>query len=81
MENTHAGLALHSTISFPHTAMDHSPQPCDRNVQLLKTETLGSGSEAVKHVQPQVHVVKWGRGRGGGGGQLCSQVQTNPRLP
>ena len=45
--DTHAGLPLHNTLSFPHTAMDHPPQSRDRNVRLLKMETLGSGSYGV----------------------------------
>ena len=40
-------ILLHNTLSFLHTAMDHPPQPRDRDVRLLKTETLGSGSYGV----------------------------------
>ena len=35
------------THTLIHTAMDRRPQPCDCNIQLLKTETLGSGSYGV----------------------------------
>ena len=35
------------TLSFPHTAMDHPPQPRDRNVRLFRNDTLGSGSYGV----------------------------------
>ena len=39
--------ALHETLSFLHTVMDHPRQPHDRNVQLLRNDTLGSGSYGV----------------------------------
>ena len=39
--------ALHETLSFLHTVMDHPRQPHDRNVQLLKNYKLGSGSYGV----------------------------------
>ena len=38
---------LHKAVSFLHTVMDHQQQPHDRNVQLLKTDTLGRGSYGV----------------------------------
>ena len=47
LTGTHMLGLLYTTISFPHTAMDHPPQLLDRNVRLLKTETLGSGSYGV----------------------------------
>ena len=39
--------ALNETLSFLHTVMDHPRQPHDRNVQLLRNDTLGSGSYGV----------------------------------
>ena len=39
--------ALQETFSFLHTVMDHPRQPHDRNVQLLRNDTLGSGSYGV----------------------------------
>ena len=36
--------ALNETLSFLHTVMDHPRQPHDCNIQLLKNDTLGSGS-------------------------------------
>ena len=39
--------ALHQTLSFLHTVMDHPRQPHDRNVRLLRNDTLGSGSYGV----------------------------------
>ena len=38
---------FHKKLSFLHTVMDHPRQPHDRNVQLLRNETLGSGSYGV----------------------------------
>ena len=38
---------FHKKLSFLHTVMDHPRQPHDRNVQLLRDETLGSGSYGV----------------------------------
>ena len=39
--------ALHETLSFLYTVMDNPRQPHDCNVQLLRNETLGSGSYGV----------------------------------
>ena len=39
--------ALHETLSFLQTVMDHPRQPHDCNVQLLRNDTLGSGSYGV----------------------------------
>ena len=39
--------ALHETLSFLHTVMDHPRQPHDHNIQLLRNDTLGSGSYGV----------------------------------
>ena len=38
---------LNETLSFLHTVMDHPQQPHDRNLQLLRNDTLGSGSYGV----------------------------------
>ena len=38
---------LYTTLSFPHTVMDHPRQPHDRNVRILKNDDLGSGSYGV----------------------------------
>ena len=40
-------MCFHKKLSFLHTVMDHPRQPHDRNVQLLRNDTLGSGSYGV----------------------------------
>ena len=40
-------MCFHKKLSFLHTVMDHPRQPHDCNVQLLRNDTLGSGSYGV----------------------------------
>ena len=40
-------MCFHKKLSFLHTGMDHPRQPHGRNVQLLRNDTLGSGSYGV----------------------------------
>ncbi len=39
--------ALHKTLPFLRTVMDHPQQPHDRSIRILKNDTLGSGSYGV----------------------------------
>ena len=52
-------------ISLLHTVMDHPRQPHDRNVQLLRNDTLGSGSYGV------VCIAMWGQ-------RLCAAKLLHP---
>ena len=52
-------------ISLLHTVMDHPRQPHDRNIQLLRNDTLGSGSYGV------VCIAMWGQ-------RLCAAKLLHP---